>query len=115
MESQFAQSLKATALKSITAAPTTAKAIKNRKLTGKSVCKNSIVSLVTTLPFPYVSGFCVLTLATDVLIPTTIGTSAIGTGEVPLTAGPDEGDATGAAFTHATGAISRNEGGLDFL
>jgi hypothetical protein len=114
MESQFAQSLKATALKSITAAPTTAKAIKNRKLTGKlvckMVCKNSIVSLVTTLPFPYVTGFCVLTLATDVLIPTTIGTS-----EVPLTADPDEGDATGAAFTHATGAISRNEGGLDFL
>jgi hypothetical protein len=110
MESQSAQSLKATALKSITAAPTTAKAIKNRKLTGKLVCKNSIVSLVTTLPFPYVSGFCVLTLATDVLIPTTVGT-----GEVPLTAGPDEGDATGAAFTHATGAISRNEGGLDFL
>lgn len=72
--------------------------------------RDAVVSLVTTLPFPYVSGFCVLTLATDVLIPTTIGTS-----EVPLTADPDEGDATGAAFTHATGAISRNEGGLDFL
>jgi hypothetical protein len=37
---------------------------------------------MTTLPFPCVSDICVLTLATDVLILT-----AIGTGEVPLSPG----------------------------
>jgi hypothetical protein len=91
MESQSAQSLKATALKSITEAATTVRAIKNRKLTGKLVCKNSIVALMTTLPFPCVSDICVLTLATDVLIPTTIGT-----GEVPVSS---------VEYPYATGCI----------